>query len=227
MTIRRAHLLHALVVALLAGAVLGSVPAAAAAREGLLPSAEARLLACPSHSNPSGLKFWIHVKQWCALPAVRGQAQFKLQMEIHNRDEHDALDIHQSRMRLIVHELDPDRWTPPRYGPTTYDRPIRTTYGGERVWAVPANANDAYDPNPLRGAPENLTFATHWGLTGLEPGATLNPGYHEGDLVFYVPAPKRHGALENVVGMAYIKGHEIIALCHPEDWGPKEPAGDF
>lgn len=227
MSTRRVHPLPVLFVVLLASAVLGFPQPEAAAHEGLLSSTEARLLVCPSHSNPSGLKFWIHVKQWCALPAVRGQAQFKLQMEIHNRDEHNALDIDQSRMRLIVHEFDPDHWTPPRYGATTYDRPIRTTYGGERVWAVPANANDAYDPNPLPGAPENLTFATHWGLTRLEPGATLNPGYHEGDLVFYVPAPRHDGALENVVGMAYVKGHEIIALCHPEDWGPKEPAEDF
>lgn len=217
----------ALFMGLLAVIVAAPPGSTAAPPAGGPPSAEASALVCPSHSNISGLKFWIHVKQWCALPAVRGQAQFKLQMQIHNRDRDNALDIQQTRMRLIVHEFDPDQWTPPRYGATTYDRPIRTTYGGERVWAVPANADDAYDPNPLPGAPNNLTFATHWGLTRLAPGATLNPGYHEGDLVFYVPAPRHHGAIENVVGMAYVKGHEIIALCHPEDWGPKEPAGDF
>lgn len=227
MRVSRVRCLAALLTGLLI--VVGTAPLgpAAAAPAGVLPSTEARALVCPSHTNPSGLKFWIHVKQWCAMPAVRGQAQFKLQMQIHNRDEDNALDIRQTRMRLIVHEFDPDRWTPPRYGATTYDRPIRTTYGGERVWAVPANADGAYDPNPLPGIPDNLTFATHWGLTRLAPDATLNPGFHEGDLVFYVPAPRRHGAIENVVGMAYVKGHETIALCHPEDWGPKEPAGEF
>lgn len=218
--------LRALAALLLVAAILLQ-PGPASGHEAVLPGTEARMLGCPSHSNPSGLKLWIHVKQWCALPAVRGQAQFKLQMQIHNRDQEHSLDISQSHMRLVVREFDPDRWTPPRHGPTTHDRPIRTTYGGETVWAVPANADSAFDTNPIRGVPENLTFATHWGLARLGPGATLNPGYHEGDLVFYVPAPHRHGAIENVVGMAYLKGHEIIALCHPEDWGPREEAGDF
>lgn len=223
----RSCLLATLVCVVLGAAAVPGLAQSAAAQTSVLPGAEARQLVCPSHSNPGGFKFWLHVKQWCALPGVRGQAQFKLQMEIHNRDTHNDLDIEQSRMRLLVREFDADRWSPPRHGPTTYDRPIRIAYGGEDVWAVPANANDAYDPNPLPGVPNNLTFATHWELTQLGPGATLNPGFHEGDLVFYVPAPRHHGAIENVVGIAYVKGHEIIALCRPEDWGPKEPAGDF
>ena len=181
--------------------ILGSgAPAPAVAGSGTgakAPSAVISGLVCPSRSNPSGLKFWIHVKQWCALSAVRGQAQFKLQMQIHNRHRQHSLDIRQSRMRLIVREFDSDRWTPARRGQPTYDRPIRTTYGGKHVWAVPANADGAYDPNPLPHIPSNLTFATHWGISRLGPGDTLNPGYHEGDLVFYVPAPRHHGAIEN------------------------------
>jgi hypothetical protein len=195
--------------------------------EAKVVEATASHLVCPSRSNPSGLKFWIHVKQWCALPGVRGQAQFKLQMQIHNRDQHRSLDIQQSRIRLIVREFNPDHWSPPRFGPPTYDRPIGIAFRGEHVWAVPANADSAYDPNPIPHVPNNLTFATHWGLSSLDPGGTLDPGYHEGDLVFYVPAPHHHGAIQNVVGVAYVKGHEIIALCDPDDWGPKEPAGDF
>lgn len=183
-------------------------------------------LVCPSHSNPHHIKLWIHVTRWCALPAVRGQAQFKIQMRIHNRDDQHRLDISHSRMRLIVHVFHADRWTPARVGEPTIERPIRTTYGREHVWAVPPNAEDAFDPLPHQ--PGVGTFATHWGGSVLGPGKTFNPHFHFGDLVFYVPTPRDgSGALDNVVGIAYVKGHEIIALCHPWDWGPKVPAESF
>jgi hypothetical protein len=210
------------VTALVAGIALLPVAVSAAAPWGV--SDPGRVLGCPARSNPSGFKFWIHVKQWCAEPAVRGQAQFKLQMQIHNRDQDDSLDISQGRMRLIVQEFDLDRWTPPA---SSADRPIRVRYEHESVWAVPANPNGVADPDPLPGIPNNYTFATHWETTTLDPGATLNPGPYEGDLVFYIPAPRHHGAVENVVGMAYVKGHEVIALCRVPDWGPREPAESF
>jgi hypothetical protein len=91
---------------------------------------------------------------------------------------------------------------------------------------VPANADGAYDTIPNH--PQVLTFATHWGRSNLDPGETFHPAYHYGDLVFYVPTP-RHGtgAMENVVGVAYVKSREIIALCPPESWGPHVPAASF
>jgi hypothetical protein len=181
-------------------------------------------LVCPSHSNPKRIRLWIQVTKWCGLPAVRGQAQFKLQMRIHNRHSDRSLDVSQDRIRLIVRNFDPDRWSPPRIGVRTTDRPIRTTYGGEQVWAVPANADGAYDMI-RRG---EATFATHWGASHLGPRETLNPGFHYGDLVFYVPSPQRGpGGIANVAGVAYVDGHEIIALCRPENWGPKVRAASF
>lgn len=199
---------------------------AGSSREASAIATAASELVCPSHSNPHHIKLWIHVTRWCALPAVRGQAQFKLQMQIHNQSDRHDLDIGLSRMRLIVRDFDPDRWTPARVGESTIERPIPTTYGKEHVWAVPPNAEDAFDPLPHR--PGVGTFATHWGGSMLGPGETFNPHYHFGDLVFYVPAPRDGaGALDNVVGIAYVKGHEIIALCHPENWGHKVPAETF
>jgi hypothetical protein len=183
-------------------------------------------LGCPSHSNPQRIKLWIHVTQWCALHAVRGQAQFKLQMRIHNQSTRHRLDIGLSRMRLIVRVFHRDKWTPPRVGEATTERPVRTIYAGERVWAVPPNAENAFDFLPHRRGVG--TFATHWGGSVLGPGETFNPDFHYGDLVFYVPAPHDgEGALDNVVGMAYVRGHEIIALCRPQDWGPKVRAETF
>ena len=204
--------------------ILGLAEAGAdPAQRDRLSGATASKLVCPSHDNPHGLRFWIHVTRWCGLNAVRGQTQFKLQMEIHNQDRHRSLDISQPRMRLIVRRFNPDRWTPPS---PTFERPIKTTWEGKRVWAVPSNFEDAADLIPHH--PNIFTFATHWHASRLEPGETFHPHYHYGDLVFYVPK-LRHGpdALENVVGMAYVRGHEIIALCDPSDWGPKVPAETF
>jgi hypothetical protein len=180
---------------------------------------------CPSGHNPYDIKLWIHVTRWCAVPAVRKQIQFKVQMEIHNRSD-DSLDIGQDQIRLVVREFDPDEWTPPRYGQPTMDRPVQTIYRDERVWAIPANADGAYDPLPNRSGV--LTFATHWGLSTLGPGETLKPRYHYGDLGFYVPMQHDGSkAIRNVVGIAYVKNRDIIALCPPDTWEYHVPAASF
>ncbi len=186
-------------------------------------------IGCPSPPGaPHGTRIWIHVTRWCSLPGVRGQAQFKLQMQIYNRGKH-TLGIGQEHMRLIVKQFNVRQWSPPRYGRPTTERPFRTSYLGEHVWAVPANAEDAYDP--ILHVPGDLTFATHWGQNQLAPGMTFNPSFHSGDLVFYVPdlAHDPHGRATSadVLGIAYVYGREIVVMCPTEHWGPKVPAGSF
>lgn len=186
-------------------------------------------IGCPSPPGaPDAINVWIHVTQWCDLPGVRGQAQFKLQMQIYNSGSR-TLGIGQEHIRLIVATLDPRKWSPPREGAETIERPFRTTYLGHRVWAVPANAEDAFDPIPY--IPGDLTFATHWGLSRLAPGRTFNPSYHSGDLVFYVPYlpddPRGVATEEDVQGIAYMYGRDIVVLCPKGHWGKKEPAASF
>lgn len=187
-------------------------------------------LGCPSPPGAAhGIQVWIRVKQWCGLPAVRRQAQFKLQLQIYDSGKR-TLGIRQEHLRLIVADFDVAKWSPPRHGRTTTERPFRTTYQGRHVWAVPPNAEDAYDPVP--GIPGDLTFATHWGQTQLTPGQIFRPSYHDGDLVFYVPYlrhdyPRGAATAEDVLGMAYVYRDEIVVLCPRERWGPKEPAATF
>jgi hypothetical protein len=181
---------------------------------------------CPSGSNPYDFHLWIHVTKWCIVPGVRKQSQVKVQMKIHNKSQEHSLDVSQDTIRLIVHEFDPDKWSPAHIGSPTLDRPVQVTYRGKSVWAIPANAEDAYDTLPHQ--PGVLTFATHWGISKLVPGGTLDPAYHYGDLVFYMPAPRHHsGGRENIVGVAYVKGTDIIALCPPDTWGLHVPAASF
>jgi hypothetical protein len=182
---------------------------------------------CLSRQNPEGIRLWIHVTHWCIVPGVRGQAQFKVQMRIHNQSRH-RLDIGQDRVRVIVRRFDPDHWSPARIGQPTLDRPVQTTFHGETVWAVPANADRAYDVFPNKPEP---THATHWPISQLGPKQTLNPHYHYGDLVYDLPMPRRKpprwSMIHNIVGVAYIKGRSIIALCRPASWGSHRPAGTF
>jgi hypothetical protein len=194
------------------------------------PSARAALdIGCPSPPGaPHGIKVWLHIAKWCALSAVRGQAQFKLQLQIENRARR-SLGVGLEHMRLIVASLDVRRWSPPESGAATVERPFRTRYLGRTVWAIPPNAEDAYDPVPhVRG---DLTFATHWGQSSIAPGQTFNPSFHSGDLVFYVPYlpndPSGAATSEDVLGMAYVYGREIVVLCPKENWGPKVPAAAF
>ena len=187
-------------------------------------------LGCPSPPGaPQGIQVWIHVTKWCGLPAVRGQAQFKLQLQIYDSGKR-TLGIRQEHLRLIVAHFNVARWSPPRDGQTTTERPFRTTYHGQHVWAIPPNAEDAYDPVP--GIPGDLTFATHWGQAQVAPGRVFRPSYHNGDLVFYVPYlphdyPGGAATAGDVLGMAYVYRDEIVVLCPKERWGPKEPAATF
>lgn len=191
------------------------------------PVATKSAFVCPTGRNPYDVEAWIHVKRWCIVPGVRRQVQVKVQMEIHNSSTQHRLDIHQGRIRLIVHHFDRYHWTPARIGQRTTDRPIHTTYRGKSVWAIPANAEMAYDPNPEPGIPENLTFATHWYGTELGPEATFYPHYHYGDLVFYLPKVKDLKPLHNIVGVAYVKNADILALCAPSVWEKHRPAATF
>lgn len=197
---------------------------------GIAPPARAALdIGCPSPAGaPHGIKLWLHITKWCALPGVRGQAQFKLQLQIQNRGSH-TLGIGVEHLRLIVASFNPRRWSPPRVGQATLERPFATSYLGHRVWAVPPNAENAYDPVP--GIKNDLTFATHWGQEGISPGRTFNPAYHSGDLVFYVPYlpddPRGDTTYEDVVGMAYVYGREVVVMCPKGNWGPKLRAADF
>ncbi|HEV2791712.1 MAG TPA: hypothetical protein VGV69_10475 [Solirubrobacterales bacterium] len=202
-----------------------STPLSTASTSG--PAATTSANGCASEHNSQGVKLWIHVTKWCIVPGVRKQAQLKVQMRIHNQSNR-PLDISRDRIRVILREFDPDRWSPPRIGQPTRERPIRTTYRGESVWAVPANADSAYDMFPNKNAP---THATHWVKSQLGPKETLNPHMHYGDLVYHlpIPQPKPRGwkAIHNVVGIAYTKGRDIIAICPPRTWGEHAEAGTF
>ncbi len=182
---------------------------------------------CPSGSNPYDLHLWIHVKKWCIDPAVRKQYEVKIQMEIHNRDTRHWLDINQDRIWLVVTAFDRDRWSPPQDFSMS-DRPIHTTYEGRRVWAIPANPEGSFDYLPhQRGV---LTFATHWHASRVAPGGTFHPHYHYGDLVFYLPVPKKRNrpVIEHdIVGIAYVKNADIIALCPPHTWEKHVSSGGF
>jgi hypothetical protein len=186
-------------------------------------------LGCPSPpSAPHGIQVWLRVTKWCGLSAVRGQAQIKLQLQIYNSGRR-TLGIRPEHLRLIVASFNVDRWSPARTGQTTSERPFRTIYHHEPVWAVPPNAEDAYDPIP--GVPHDKTFATHWGQTQLSPGEIFHPSYKRGDLVFYLPYlandPRGQATAEDIIGMAYVYRDEIVLLCPKERWGSKEPANTF
>lgn len=182
---------------------------------------------CASEHNPQGIRLWIHVTKWCIVPGVRRQSQLKVQMRIHNQSDR-RLYIGQDRIRVILRSFDPDDWSPASIGQPTLDRPVQTTYHGESVWAVPANADGAYDVFPNKPEP---THATHWPESQLGPKGTLNPHFHYGDLVYHlpIPHPKPPGwdAIHNVVGIAFVNGRDIIALCPPDSWGEHAEAGIF
>jgi hypothetical protein len=180
---------------------------------------------CPTGHNPYDIEAWIHVTKWCIVPGVRGQVQVKLQMEIHNRSDKHSLDISQDHFRLIVRKFHPADWTPARLGETTYAQPIATTFRGKDVWAIPADAEESYDTIPHE--PNNLTFATHWYGTSLAPGATFVPHFRYGDLVFYLPRTEHLKPLQNIVGVAFMKNSDVLALCEPDVWETHAYAGTF
>ena len=186
-------------------------------------------LGCPSPPDPvHRIRVWVRVVKWCGNPAVRGQAQVKLQIRVKNIGR-KPLDLSRGRFRLIMRHFNRRRWTPPRIGATTTDRPFTTDYRGTRVWAIPPNADGAYDETP-----RTATFASHWNTSGtLTPGETFTPidrrgpdDSGRGSVVFYIPieADSRH-ALSGVLGLAYVDGSDILVLCPTSHWGPRVREG--
>jgi hypothetical protein len=106
---------------------------------------------------------------------------------------------------------------PPRIGQPT-ERPSAITYQGHRVWAVPANANRAYDDDAATGY---VGFATHWDVpTYLASGATFfKATRYEGDLAYYVPETSvtldQYGnpVLHGFIGVAYVSNGHVIAVA--------------
>lgn len=178
-------------------------------------------LGCPFPQVRGRPRLDVRVVAWCALPAVRGQAQFKFKLRVKNTGDR-ALDIRLERWRLLVRTFAPGRWSPPRIGATTVARPFAVNYGGRRTWAVPANVNGSFD---LIRAGEG-TYASHWNGTVLLPGETyLERGFGRGDLVFYVP--QTGGEVPRVVGLAYFAGNRPFIVVPPKQWGPRLPGSAF
>lgn len=222
----RVPALSALVLVVLAAALVRPAVSDANAAD------EEIALGCPSPPDPvHRIRIWVRVVKWCGNPAVRGQAQVKLQIRVKNIGS-KPLDLSRGHFRLIMRHFDRRRWTPPRIGATTTDRPFVTSYAGSNVWAIPPNADGAFDTTS-RG---DWTFASHWNTSGeLAPGATFVPidrrpghGTGRGSVVFYVPIEAvRRDSLPGVLGLAYVEGHDILVLCPTSHWGPRVLEGSF
>ncbi len=183
-------------------------------------------LGCPSFGGPPGTGFYIKVVRWCALTAPRRQWQLKFQVRIKNIGRR-TLDISLPNIRLVMTHFNRARWSPPRRA--SAGAPYKATYKGQRVWFVPPNAEGAAEAYPPPAG--NFTFATHWNQTSLAPGKTSATVYRrKGSVVFYLPRSAnqtRSEQLDGVVGIAYVDGRRVLALCPPGRWGPKVPAGEF
>jgi hypothetical protein len=184
-------------------------------------------LGCPSPApGPGGQELRIKVTKWCGLAAPHAQWQIKVQVKLTNTGR-KPLDIRASHIWLAMSHFDKKKWTPP----ATVDnaRPFKSTYEGRHVWLVPANADGAAEAYPPPQG--NFTFATHWNApASLAPRKTFTPGFHRGDLVFYVPRSKHQSVthhLPGVVGIAYVDGPTIVVICPQERWGPKKSAASF
>jgi hypothetical protein len=184
-------------------------------------------LGCPSTDPGDGRSFRIKVTKWCSVAGPRGQWQLKLQVRITNTGR-KPLNIGVSHIALIVDQLDPDRWSPPRHTRQAATRPYRTTYQHRRVWVIPANPERAYDDLPPKG---NRSFATHWNVSGrLAAHETFVPKDRaRGAVVYYVPNSPHGQTLTalGVVGLAYVDGPDISVVCPWERWGKKVTAEDF
>jgi hypothetical protein len=194
-------------------------------------SDEELALGCPSPPDQHHqIRIWVRVVKWCGIPGVRGQALVKLQIRVQNIGRR-PLDLSRGNFRLIMRHFDRRRWTPPRHGPATTDRPFVTAHQGKRVWAVPPNADSAYDTTSDGG----WTFASHWNTGGqLAPGESFVPinrsprhGSGRGSVVFYIPLERNHRrTVRGVLGLAYVQGRDILVLCPRQHWGPRVHA-DF
>lgn len=227
------------VCALVAMSALSLAPAGASASASCPPfSPNNRLLAsaraesaiavgCPLQEVGGRPLVSIRVRKWCNLPGPHNQVLFKLKVSIHNASSQTfAIDI--SHWRLLVSDFKQGRWRPP---PSSYPtgRPTVVRWAGRAWWAIPANPNGAAEPDPY--SPGLLTFATHWTGRILPPGGNyFRPGFHEGDLVFYVPdndPAHPHTELSGDVALAYFAGRTPTAVAPFSQWGPRADAASF
>lgn len=197
---------------------------------GIQPAAGSDIdLGCPAPSGPRGRSLVrIRVVGWCAIPGVRRQAQLKVKLRVTNGG-HRSLDIRRERFRVLVRKLH-GRWTPPRISSaSTSERPIKVSYGGRPLWAIPANVDGAYDELP--DEPGIGTFATHWKAQELPARSSFRPplsNRSDGVLVFYVPVVEAGSArIADVVGVALMRGRRPLAVCPPQQWGDRLGATEF
>ena len=180
-------------------------------------------LGCPLVSSVQPARLTIQVPYWCALPLpFRHQAEFKFKIKVRNAGS-SVLNIELSHWRLLMRTFSTARWSPPQIGSPTTERPYRVPWAGTSVWAVPANANSAYDLDQRTGY---ASFATHWHARVLAPNETYySPKNREGDITFYVPDTS--STLQEVVGLAYVNGGHANAVVTPAQWVKRIPAEDF
>lgn len=180
-----------------------------------------------------GESFRLRVIMWCAPKSVRGLYEYVLKVAVDNKGN-IPLDISADHFLLVWRTLR-GRWTPPPGG--AYGEPRQVRYLGRDYWGIPANFLGTAEYRP-DGA---LTFATEWDYETLSPGAsslrltrdsariryaegsaikTIRYNRDEDDLVFYVPEPTVNRDL-NLLGLAYVRGDRVIALCPQSQWGPR------
>lgn len=169
----------------------------------------------------------------------RDQYEYKLKAAVENIGE-KPLDIGREHFVLLWKTLDPNEWSPPQGGEPA--PPQRLRYQGRDVWAVSANLDGVAEPITNAYG----TFATHWVDRTLAPGESsfqLSPASreiemvrtdgsvkrirfneNEDDLVFYVPAAAVN-TRNNFLGLGYLAGDRILAVCPQERWGPRVPPG--
>lgn len=132
----------------------------------------------PLAAPPDATMADVNVVQHALLEGPRGQGQVKVKVNVHNRSD-VALNASIANMRLLLRgDSLPGRWTP--RSPTADWSVVEV--GGNRYVAIPANANNQWEP-------EFATFASFWRGGTLMPGESYSgAGKDNGDLVFYAPA---------------------------------------
>lgn len=182
---------------------------------------------------PGRKSFRLRVIMWCAPKSVRDQYMYVLKIAVENQSK-VPLDISAEHFLLVWRTLR-GHWTPPPGG--AYGEPRQVRYMGRDYWGIPANVVGAAEYDAAGG----LTFATEWDYDTLSPGEsslrltresvhvryadagvvkTIRYNHDEDDLVFYVPERTVNRDL-NLLGLAYVRGDRIIALCPQGQWGPR------
>jgi hypothetical protein len=190
-------------------------------------------------TGPRSRSFRLRVLMWCAPESVRGQYEYVLKIVVENTGK-VPIDVSVDRFVLLWRRL-VGSWSPPPGG--AYGEPQTFKYLGRTYWGIPANAVGAAEERPT-GA---ITFATEWSHTSLAPGEsslklgpaserlpyvdhnrikTIRYNPDEDDLVFYVPKRTVNRA-RNFLGLAYVAGRRVVAVCPQERWGPKVSPSDF